>query len=171
MEPKFAGFWARFIAHVIDNILIGILQTVLFILFAIIVGISIPYINEPDTAGHFVKFAMQTEYESFWDLYSVSVLSIIAISSVVINWLYYAGMQSSSKQATLGKAAMGMIVVDENFERLTFARASIRYFSKFISELILYIGYIMAAFHPHKRALHDIIAGTYVIYLPKINSY
>jgi len=78
-------------------------------------------------------------------------------------WLYFALMESSSKQATLGKMALSIIVTDMNGNRLTFGRATGRYFGKIISGMILMIGYIMAGFTEKKQALHDIIAGCLVV--------
>ena len=78
-------------------------------------------------------------------------------------WLYFALMESSSKQATLGKMALGIIVTDLNGNRLSFGRATGRYFGKIISGAILMIGYIMAGFTEKKQALHDIIAGCLVV--------
>lgn len=85
------------------------------------------------------------------------------IISILIGWLYFAAMESSKEQATLGKKALGLKVIGLNGERISFAKATGRHFSKIISAIILLIGYIMAAFDEQKRALHDRIAGTYVI--------
>ncbi len=163
MEVRFGGFWARFLAYIIDKILLGIFETAIFIIVALIIGMAIPFINEPDTGGRFVHFVMQTDYH-YYDFYSIGFLGLFGIISLVVEWLYFALLQSSPKQATFGKAALGLIVVDENFGQISFGRATVRYFSKYISGLVLYIGYIMAAFTREKRALHDIIAGTYVVY-------
>ena len=163
MEVRYGGFWARFLAYIIDKILLGIFETIIFIVVALIIGMAIPFINEPETGGSFVRFAMQTDYH-YYDFYSVGFLGLFGTISLVVEWLYFALLQSSPKQATFGKAALGLIVVDENFAQISFGRATVRYFSKYISGLILYIGYIMAAFTREKRALHDIIAGTYVVY-------
>jgi uncharacterized RDD family membrane protein YckC len=78
-------------------------------------------------------------------------------------WLYFALMESSSKQGTLGKMALSIMVTDVNGNRITFGRATGRYFGKFLSGLILYIGYIMVAFTEKKQGLHDMIAGTLVV--------
>ena len=78
-------------------------------------------------------------------------------------WIYEAAMESSSKQATLGKMALRLKVTDEHGSRISFARASARYFSKILSRMILMIGYIMAGFTARKQALHDMIAGTLVV--------
>jgi uncharacterized RDD family membrane protein YckC len=78
-------------------------------------------------------------------------------------WLYFALMESSSKQGTLGKMALSIVVTDVNGNRITFGRATGRYFGKILSGLILYIGYIMVAFTEKKQGLHDMIAGTLVV--------
>jgi uncharacterized RDD family membrane protein YckC len=64
---------------------------------------------------------------------------------------------------TIGKQALKIVVTDLEGKRIDFVKATIRYFSKIISSLILLIGYIMAAFTEKKQALHDIIAGTLVL--------
>ena len=81
---------------------------------------------------------------------------------LILGWLYSAIMESSAKQATLGKMAMGLVVTDEKDNRLTFGKATARYFAKWLSSMILMIGYIIAAFTEKKQALHDMIAGTLV---------
>ena len=83
--------------------------------------------------------------------------------NTVIQILYFTYFESSLKQATIGKQLMNMKVVDKNGDRLTPAGALIRSLSKFISALILMIGYIMAAFDARKQSLHDKIAGTFVV--------
>lgn len=83
--------------------------------------------------------------------------------TVILTWLYYALLESSAKQGTLGKVILGMKVVDYNNQRISFARATGRYFSKIISTIILMIGFIMIAFTSRKQGLHDMIARTLVI--------
>jgi uncharacterized RDD family membrane protein YckC len=83
--------------------------------------------------------------------------------STVISWLYYALMESSAKQATLGKMAIGIVVTDLDGHRISFGRATGRYFGKILSGLILGIGFLMAAFTEKKQALHDILASTLVV--------
>lgn len=76
---------------------------------------------------------------------------------------YYAGMESSSYQATVGKIALGIQVTDLNGNRISFGRALGRNLAEILSALILLIGYIMVAFTPKKQGLHDLIAGTLVV--------
>lgn len=81
----------------------------------------------------------------------------------IVGWIYFAGMESSARQATLGKSAMGLVVTGIDGNRISFLRATGRYFAKWLSAVILLIGYIMAAFTARKQALHDIIASTLVL--------
>jgi uncharacterized RDD family membrane protein YckC len=72
-------------------------------------------------------------------------------------------MERSAKQATVGKLAIGIKVTDLDGGRISFWRALGRTFAKIISGIILFIGYIMAAFTERKQALHDKIADTLVV--------
>ena len=77
--------------------------------------------------------------------------------------LYYAGMESSTGQATLGKRVLGIKVTDNDGRRLGFGHALGRWFAAALSYLTFYIGFLMAAFTDRKRALHDMVAGTLVV--------
>ena len=77
-------------------------------------------------------------------------------------WLYEALLTSSSMQATLGKLILGLRVTDLQGQRISFGTATIRHFAKYLSGLILGIGYLMVAFTDRKQGLHDMIAGTLV---------
>jgi len=83
--------------------------------------------------------------------------------SLIVGWLYFALMESSERGATVGKMAVGLRVVTDQGQRLTFLHATGRYFAKFISAIILGIGFLMVAFSDRKRGLHDMIAGTLVV--------
>lgn len=83
---------------------------------------------------------------------------------VGLQWLYFAGMESSERQATFGKSLTSLKVTDLDGRRITFKRATGRFFAKLITGMIpLAIGYIMAGFTAKKQALHDMIAGTLVL--------
>ena len=126
---EFAGFWLRFVAYIIDSLVVGIPITIIgFIVMAI-----------------------------------APVLVIVYILLVLPGpWLYYSLMESSSKQATLGKMAIGAKVTDLSGNRISFGKATGRFFSKIISS-ILFVGFIMIGFTEKKQGLHDMIAGTLVI--------
>jgi uncharacterized RDD family membrane protein YckC len=85
---------------------------------------------------------------------------------VVVAWLYEAILTSSASGATWGKQAMGLRVLRSDGVRLSFGRATARYFSKsLITPLLpLFIGYLLAAFTRRKQALHDFIADTVVVW-------
>lgn len=79
-------------------------------------------------------------------------------------WIYFAMMESSPTQATLGKRVMGIIATDGKGQRLSFGQASGRYFAGAISYITLYIGYALAGWTTRKQALHDLIADTCVVF-------
>lgn len=137
-RTKHAGFWLRFLAWIIDYIIIGVVTSIFYIP-SVFLLVNITY------AGFILWFLF----------YMVFVIAV--------PWLYSAFMESSSKQATPGKMVVGVIVTDEAGNRISFARATGRYFAEFLSAFLLYIGYLMIAFTRNKQGLHDIVAGTYVI--------
>lgn len=96
----------------------------------------------------------------------IPVLLLVAIEmkslAGIIPLFYYAFFENSNKQATLGKMALGIKVVDLNGNRITFFSAIARTLCKSISALFMF-GFIMAAFTDKKQAFHDIAAGTFVV--------
>jgi uncharacterized RDD family membrane protein YckC len=90
------------------------------------------------------------------------------VFGTLIAWGYAAFLESSEWQGTLGKRAVGIAVTDYNGKRVSFGRATGRYFGKFISGLTLMIGYFMVASTQKKQALHDIMAGTLVVTKEKL---
>jgi uncharacterized RDD family membrane protein YckC len=93
----------------------------------------------------------------------VGAIAKLFVVQILFWWLYEALLTSSSKQATVGKMVFGLRVTDTNGQQISFGRASARHFSKYISGLILMVGYIIAGFTARKQALHDIIAETLVL--------
>lgn len=83
---------------------------------------------------------------------------------IAIAWAYRAGMGSSRYQATLGKMAMRLKVVDLEGKRLYLGHATARYFARYLCLLTFGIGYLMVGFDEQKQGLHDRIAGTLVLY-------
>lgn len=153
MENKYAGFWWRFIAHLLDSAILGTVQLIFFIPF---IG-TIIYTAIKSSDGDLNEtqaFAIATAI--------AGTLFLFVLLSIAAGWLYYALMESSKFQGTIGKKVMGIIVTDENGNRITFGRATGRYFAKIISGMTLWVGYIIAGFTDKKQALHDIIANTLV---------
>lgn len=116
------------------------------------------------TVGPLIVIAFSNIDKSFLssDFGAIVFYSIIGF----VGWLYYAFFECSRWRGTLGKKVFGLIVTDDNGERISFARASGRYFGKLLSALICYIGYLMAIFTTEKQALHDILSGCLVLKHP-----
>lgn len=140
----YANFWIRLAAYIIDAIIIQIGTFPLSLIF----GFSM-FSFTPDPSDPMAMFRSS----SYW---------LMIVLSIVITWVYYAWMESSEHQGTLGKKAVGIKVVNYEGGRVSFAQATGRHFAKIISGIILLIGYIMAAFTERKQALHDIMAQTLV---------
>jgi uncharacterized RDD family membrane protein YckC len=138
---RYAGFWIRVVAYIIDGF---ILSTIMILIGTI--------------------WSLGSDGDTIDVITTVAQSSMVVFISFFLNWFYYAILESSEYQATLGKKLLGLQVTDEFGRRMSFGRATGRYFSKFISSLILGIGYIMAAFTDRKQALHDKLASTLVIY-------
>jgi uncharacterized RDD family membrane protein YckC/Tfp pilus assembly major pilin PilA len=79
-------------------------------------------------------------------------------------FLYCALLESSGLQATLGKRALGIKVVDRHGERIGFGRAAARFAAKLLSVLTLLLGYLLVLVTPRRQALHDLLAGTLVTF-------
>ncbi len=154
---SYAGFWKRFAAYCIDALILGVAAWLLLLPILGVIGLGMADSMDLQS-GEMSEEATQGMIATFIGAY-FSFLAVLTIAS----WLYFALMESSAKQATLGKMALSIIVTDVNGNRLTFGRATGRYFGKIISGLILYIGFLMAAFTEKKQALHDIIAGSLVV--------
>jgi uncharacterized RDD family membrane protein YckC len=150
----YAGFWLRFVAYVIDAILSGVVFGVLILMGVAIVGVS--------SLRNLIQGAESPD--EFFAPEVIGVILLIAAVFLVMHWIYFAWMESSPSQGTLGKMALGLIVTDLYGNRITFARASGRFFAKIITGLIpLFIGYILAGITEKKQALHDMIAACLVL--------
>ncbi len=123
------------------------------------------------------------KYAGFWIRFGASFLDglIIGIPLMILNWmlgsdrmlnfvinliggwLYSALQESSPNMATLGKKALGLKVTDLHGRRVSFGQASGRHFGKYISFIILFIGYFMMLWDDKNQTLHDKMAGTLVI--------
>jgi uncharacterized RDD family membrane protein YckC len=140
---RYGGFWIRFVALIVDCLIVSVVVWPATAIIGIAVHLAGGVVSMPMLGIHLVS-------------------GIVAFTlSVCAYWLYEAGMESSSKQATLGKMALGLKVTDLEGHRISFTRATGRHFAKYLSG-ILFLGYIMAGFTERHQALHDMIAGTLV---------
>lgn len=83
--------------------------------------------------------------------------------NLIIGWLYFALQESSVQQATIGKKALGLKVTSVNGERISFGQATGRHFGKWVSTVIIFIGYFMMLWDTKKQTLHDKMANTLVV--------
>ena len=139
---SYAGFWKRFAAFIIDLFIMVIGGFVIGFIF------GVPYDVMTGKAG----------FMEFGDDYILHF-----ILTFLISWIYQAVMESSIKQATLGKMALEITVTDLSGGRVSFGKASGRYFGQILSLLIFCIGFIMIGFTAKKQGLHDIIASCLVV--------
>ncbi|MCD4747714.1 MAG: RDD family protein [Bacteroidales bacterium] len=153
-KVQYAGFWWRFLAFIIDEIILSFVETILILPFIGLFGISIFSLNyQGYDTEEFMPFLIPL----------IGFIILLSISAIIINWLYFALMESSNKQSTLGKMVLNIKVTDMEGNKISFARATGRYFGKIISGMIFYIGFIIAGFTEKKQALHDLMASCLVI--------
>ena len=86
-----------------------------------------------------------------------------ALPFLVVSWLYCAGMESSRRRGTLGKRLLGLEVTDLHGRRISFPRATLRFFAKFLSWFPMGFGYLSFFLSRRKQGLHDMAAGTLVV--------
>ena len=154
-ETKYASFFMRMLASIIDTLLCSIFLTPIFLFFNKIFNIknlssidpnSIE-INSWDETSEILMQSMQ----SF--LFQVSVLTL----ALLIFWFY--------KSATPGKMLLKMKIVDaKTGNNLTKSQSIIRYISYIISTAPLCLGFIWIYFDKKRQGFHDKIAGTVVIH-------
>ena len=139
-EIQYAGFWDRFaalVADVVVLVLLGVGIGFFLVFFRTAMGLEPAWSDNTDRAIGFV-----------------------------IGWFYFAGMEASRFQATLGKLGIGIIVVDSEGGKVSFKMASWRYLAKLISWVVFLLGFVVAAFTPRKQAFHDFAANTIVVKKP-----
>ena len=140
----YAGFWRRFLALVIDNVVLLLPVN----LYAYYLSATIDELSDR--------------------IYLGAGTVVFRLSVFVLIMFYFAIMECSLKRATLGKMALGLYVTNMDGERLSFPMACHRNFGKVISALPLCYGFLMAGFTKRKQALHDLFAHTLVL-VKKIN--
>jgi uncharacterized RDD family membrane protein YckC len=149
---QYAGFWLRLVAYLIDSLLASVAFVILLMPILVFSGVM-PAIGRISRG------------EDPADVFALISSILVAVALLLAGaWLYYALLESSSWQGTVGKRALNLKVTDMSGNPVTFGRASGRFFSRFITELIpLKIGYILAGFTEKKQAIHDMIASCLVL--------
>lgn len=153
----YGDFWLRFVAYLLDSLIMGFAVIALFIPLAAITG----------AAAHLRILEDAPRHGQINPAMVAAILSVVFTfvgAALLITWLYHAYFESSSWQATPGKRVVNLYVTDLNGQPISFLNATGRHFAKIITGLIpLLLGYIMAAFTERRQALHDMIAGTLVL--------
>ena len=140
VTPTYAGFWLRVVASLIDSLVAGVGAFVI----GLVMGVFLLFL--------FPDLLANSDSDAIFGL--VGFLGGLA---------YFGIMESSTKQATLGKMAMGLKVTDLDGERIGVGKAFLRMIGTIVSGVLLMIGYLMVAFTERKQGLHDKIAGTLVV--------
>jgi uncharacterized RDD family membrane protein YckC len=138
------------VAFVIDSIVLSVLY--LLVIIPLYDSLSPPAALEPDAPDQIPTF--------FQDVLSPDVSMLVL---VVVAILYYAIMEASRHQGSLGKLALELKVTDADGRRLSLSKSILRNASKLLSTALLLLGYVAAAFTRRKQALHDVIAGAMVL--------
>ncbi len=136
----YAGFWIRLVAFLFDHTLITVLPLYLMGLF----------FSGGGGGG------VASSIEQFRGLGPLGV--VIVILGSILTWIYFAALESSAWCATPGKKIVGLHVTSEDGERITFQTATIRYFAKILSALMIAAGFFLAAFTRKKQGFHDLLA-------------
>lgn len=148
IRPRYGGFWIRFLAFLLDSVILSVVWVPLFLIFllpSLVKTISQVNRDEPPPAEFFAAIFLM-----------IPLFFAIA-------WLYEAWTTSSSWQGTVGKKVLRLKVTDEAGNRISFGRSTGRFFAKLLSRAIMHIGFIMIGFTERKRGLHDMLAGTLVV--------
>lgn len=148
----YAGFWIRFLAVLIDGLILAVPTCCVGWPAMILLSPFAALAHGPRGSAPAAEVA------------AVVGMGFASLFLAAVAWLYFAAFESSSWQATPGKRAVGIVVTDTQGRRISFARATGRYFASWLSHILLNIGYIIGAFTPRKQTLHDYIANTVVVH-------
>jgi uncharacterized RDD family membrane protein YckC len=150
----YAGFWRRAVAYLID---MGALSIVNVVIVLFVVTPLTTYLD-----GR-IQSEVLPRYQSL--LSGLVLYTLPSAAMLLLVWPYYAILESSRFQGTLGKLVVGLQVTNVKGARASFIRANWRYFVKLFSYLTG-VGFLLAAFTKRKQALHDVLAGTLVLRTP-----
>ena len=154
----YAGLGRRFVAFIVDIIIILLFDLVAMAVLGLTRGIQNSYY-------YFVQHVPvdQLTTDGTMAAFLGTVIAAYGVVLIIIPWLYFAGFESSRSQATPGKLLMHIVVTDMTGNKPTFARVTLRHFAKFVSALIIFIGFLMIGLTQKRQGLHDKIAGCLVL--------
>jgi uncharacterized RDD family membrane protein YckC len=159
----YATFWRRFSAFIIDNTLIHLILLPFFFIYLKKSGFwdLMLAAKAARDAGFQIGDSSMSIAILFGSFFNGLV--ILVLSRSLFDMLYHGIWEASRFQATPGKMAVNIKVVDENGNRLTIVRAMARNFLKILSNVTLLIGYVMALITEKHQALHDKLSSCYVL--------
>ena len=134
----YAGFWERFFAFFIDIVIVVI----------------------------FLEITMRIVFGSSQGAEETIVFRNNGLLHFAVLTLYFAVMEISKWQGTVGKILLNVKVTDENGNKVTFIKSLIRNVSKLLSATALNMGFFMIAFTSRRQGLHDMIAHCLVVRCP-----
>ena len=147
---RYAGFWRRSIALLVDAVLFGLLWAIVGAAYALAEDAVLQgSVFRPD--GSDLSRALTLFGVGEWVVLFVLVFS------------YFALLEALPGQGTPGKRLFGLRVADRDGKRVGIGRSVARTALKPLAAAILMVGYVMAAFTRRKQALHDVLSGSVVI--------
>ena len=151
---KAASALRRGFAAAIDLILLLPLSAALGLVLCLTLGLPVPRLAElsPDLLLATLLDGGTTG----------SVLVLVALGMSVA---YFCGFHCARGQ-TPGKRLLGIMVISSRGERPSIARSLLRTGAYILSALPVSIGFLWVGFDRERRALHDWVAGTYVVRVP-----
>lgn len=170
---KPAGFWVRLGAFLIDTVILTVISILINFLLSLF-GLDIMSEIEKSNPEIITKFlTLDTQSQDVQIQIWMEYLQAITESSffyllILLKILYFAIFQASSYQATIGKRLLGIMIINQYGNPLSFSKSFFRSiflnFPTSIINLIFNIGCLMIFFTKNKQGLHDKIVGSYVIY-------
>ena len=140
----------RFLAFGLDFVIVG-LST--FIILTVVIGILVQ-MSLPEGAS--LRDATPQKVNPW-------TIAMLELGAFVAQWLYFAILESSRSQGTVGKIALRIKVTDMAGRRISFTKATERYFGKMFSGLLFFYGFVMILFTEKRQGLHDILVKTLVV--------
>lgn len=158
LTGDYAGLGRRFFAFIIDAILLFIFITIAATFFNLTQGLKYLYYIVVQHAPVSELTVVGNNEAAY-----TPIVAAVGVLFFIIPWLYFAGFECSRGMATPGKTVMHIVVADKDGNRISFARATIRHFVKYISAAIILIGFIMIGLTKKRQGLHDKVAGCLVL--------
>jgi uncharacterized RDD family membrane protein YckC len=156
---RYAGFWARVAATVIDSLLMTPLMIVL--LFFLMPRVTAQDYREDVRAAHGTDRS-DVAWHRFLQQ-EMRILGALVLAGFIASWPYYTLLEASPAQGTVGKLILRLKVTDLDGRRVRWGRANARYLGRWISGLPYCAGYLFPLFTARKQALHDMMARCLVL--------